>query len=294
MKKIIVYILCAVITLSFTACSNNSPSKDSTQKQTIGDNAQIPNPFVDCKTIADANKIVGFTVVAPKNLPTGYSQDTIRAIKDDLVEIIYVKGEKKISFRQGKDSKDISGDYNEYKESNTLTIGSLQVTIKGDNGEVNLAVWTDGDYAYAISSEGLDNNTISDMITSMKSDADDNVQIPNPFIDCATMADAKKQPVLPLLFPQKCRKVMYRSSFRPLKIIWYRFSIKMVKRKFSSAKRKAAKTSAVTTMNIKKTAQSPLAALRYLPKEMMVKLTQPHGLTESIPILLLPISVQQV
>ncbi len=206
MKKIIVFILCAVITLSFTACSNNSPSKDSTQKQTTGDNAQIPNPFVDCKTIADANKIAGFTVVTPKTLPTGYSQDTIRAIKDDLVEIIYVKGENKISFRQGKDSKDISGDYNEYKESNTLTIGSLQVTIKGDNGEVNLAVWTDGDYAYAISSEGLDNNTISDMITSMKSDADDNVQIPNPFIDCATMADAKKTADFTLTVPSKMPK----------------------------------------------------------------------------------------
>lgn len=203
MKKLIAIILSAVIAISVAACSNNSTSKDNLQKRTTGD--QIPNPWVDCKTITDAEKNVGFTLYAPEKIPIGYTQEAIRTMEKSLFEIIYVNGKNELRFRQGKGSKDISSDYNEYKESNTMTVGNLQVTTKGDNGKVSLATWTDGGYAFAISADGLDNTAISDMISSVKSDAGigDDDEIPNPFIDCATMADAKKTAGFTVTVPSK-------------------------------------------------------------------------------------------
>lgn len=203
MKKLIAITLCAVMTLSLTACSNNLPSKDNLQKQTDGD--QIPSPWVDCKTITDAEKNVGFTIYAPEKIPADYTQEAIRTMEKSLFEIIYVNGKNELRFRQGKGSKDISSDYNEYKESNTIAVGNLQVTTKGDNGKVSLATWTDGGYAFAISADSLDNTAISDMISSVNSDAgiggDDG--IPNPFIDCATMADAQKTAGFTITVPAK-------------------------------------------------------------------------------------------
>ncbi|MFV0326967.1 MAG: hypothetical protein ACK5LF_21745, partial [Bacteroides xylanisolvens] len=64
-----------------------------------------------------------------------------------------------------------SGDYNEYKENNTLTVGNLTVIVKGNGGKVNLATWVSGEFSFAISvnpgGKGLDNQAINDMISSM-------------------------------------------------------------------------------------------------------------------------------
>ena len=42
---------------------------------------------------------------------------------------------------------------NEYAETETVDAGGVSVTMKGENGLVKLAVWTNGDYSYALSVE---------------------------------------------------------------------------------------------------------------------------------------------
>ncbi len=186
MKKLIVITLCAVMTLSFTACFNNKPeAKDDPQKQT--NNVEIPNPWEGCENIADAGKLVGFTVTLPKTVPDGYTQKSIEAIKDNTVQIIYENGENQIVFRQAKGNDDISGDYTEYKENNTLTVGTLKVIAKGNDGKVNLATWISGEFSFAISAnpggKGLDNQAIIDMIGSMdiNNTSIGDVEISSPF-----------------------------------------------------------------------------------------------------------------
>lgn len=171
MKKLKIITICASMVLSLVACSNDSTVKDNSTKQTTEDNVQIPNPLIDCDTITDAEKIAGFTVVEPTNIPAGYTLDSIRAIKGGIIEINYMNGGNIFSYRQGKGSEDISGNFNEYKENNTITVGSLQVMTKGDNGKISVATWTSGEYTYAILAEGLDTTAISDMINSTLSDA---------------------------------------------------------------------------------------------------------------------------
>lgn len=115
MKKLIALTICAVMALSFAAYANNTPAKDNSQKQSIGKDVEIPNPWVDCKTIADAEKLAGVTLTLPKMIPEGFTQKSIETKKDGIVQIIYENGENEIIFRQSKASDDISGDYTEYK-----------------------------------------------------------------------------------------------------------------------------------------------------------------------------------
>lgn len=134
--------------------------------------AQIPNPFTDCQTIADAEKITGFAITVPEKMPSGYSQEAIRASENGLLEIIYVNGENEITIRKGKGSEDISGDYNAYQEIDTTPVDDLQVTTSGKAGNVNVATWLDGEYTFAICAnsgkEGIGMDVIKDMIRCIK------------------------------------------------------------------------------------------------------------------------------
>ncbi|MEA4847802.1 MAG: hypothetical protein VB106_11275 [Clostridiaceae bacterium] len=172
MKKLIAITLCAVMVLSFAACSINSPSKDNPQKEAIGGDVEIPNPFVDCDTMDDAEKIAGFNVTMPAKMPKGYVQKLIQAVENDMVQVFYEDGEKEILIRKAKGSRDISGDYNEYKENNTVSVGSLKVSTRGNNGKVNAATWVDGEYTYSITANlgetGLDASIINDMVGSIR------------------------------------------------------------------------------------------------------------------------------
>lgn len=176
MKKLIAITMC-VMTLSMTACGNTTTAKVDPQKQSASEvsteeTVQIPNPFVDCKTIEEAEKIAGFKAAVPQKMPDGYTQEAIRAVEHDLIEIIYGNGEKSIRIRKGKGSGDISGDYNTYKENNTVTVGKNQVTTKGNDGKVSVAVWEEGEYTYAVSADptedGLSSSAVNDIISSIQ------------------------------------------------------------------------------------------------------------------------------
>ena len=51
-----------------------------------------------------------------------------------------------IRIRKASGNEDISGDYTQYTDTNIATIGELKVTMKGENGQTNLATWTDNGY----------------------------------------------------------------------------------------------------------------------------------------------------
>lgn len=171
MKKLIVIALSAVMTLSVAAYTNNPPKQISGQAAE-GDSQQIPDPFEDCKTIAEAEKTAGFTLALPEKLPEGYVQKSIQAIKNDMIQVFYENGEKELLIRKAKGKEDISGDYNKYSENNTITVGSLQVSTRGNDGKVQVATWVKGEYAYSISAgyddAGLDTAVISDLVRGIR------------------------------------------------------------------------------------------------------------------------------
>lgn len=157
--------------------------------------ASMPNPFTDHTSLADAQKAAGFSIRIPETIQ-GVSANVFRTLGSELIEVIYLKDydaksdqtdaaadnrTSEISrteiarIRKGlydknsaADSADISGDYNTYSEVFTTKIGTREVTMKSDNGMVKTAIWTDGGYAYSISTDGISADEISALIAKIQ------------------------------------------------------------------------------------------------------------------------------
>ena len=146
MKKLFAVIMMLLTILSLAACGSSTASDE---PDIIG----MPNPFTDFNTLAEAEKQTGFYITLPDAI--GSSNNKIyRAMNDEMLEVIYVNGEDETGrIRKARGSEDISGDYNEYAETETVSVGGIDVLLKGDAGLVKLAVWTNDGYAYSVSSE---------------------------------------------------------------------------------------------------------------------------------------------
>ena len=150
MKKLLVFTVTAAMLLSLAACAQSAKpaakpdqpaqtetadSKNAQAETAETENVQIPNPWTDYDSKDDAVQAAGFDLTVPD-------------------EIIYASGEDETArIRKAPGADDVSGDYNEYAETETVDAGGVSVTMKGENGLVKLAIWTNGDYSYALSVE---------------------------------------------------------------------------------------------------------------------------------------------
>jgi len=183
MKKLIIIVLGTIVVISLvvvgaivvTPFATFNVSEENGE-QIAEETAQIPNPFIDCVTMEEAQKLAGFNMTIPDAMPEGYSRTAIRSVKNKEIEIIYLNGDSEIRIRKAIGSavgiEDISGDYTAYKEEKKIEIGNVNVTMKGDSGKVNASTWSDGGYVFAITSNcggiGLDSSIIGDMVNVVK------------------------------------------------------------------------------------------------------------------------------
>lgn len=142
-----------------------TPEQEKQAQEYSRQSAGIANPFQDCKTMEDAETIAGFSFTVPKSIK-GYPNQTIQAIKDDLIQVFYEndKGDQ-ILLRKGKGTSDITGDYNNYKDKTVKTVDGKKVTMNKKDGKVYSAWWTDGKYSYAV--DALDKGVSEAFITQM-------------------------------------------------------------------------------------------------------------------------------
>lgn len=216
MKKIIAFALSTVMALSLAACGDNNTAG--------GKSAEIPDPFTECDTMEDAAKLVGFDVAAPDAIDS-MDKSVIRVdTEGKLIEVIYggeAEEDEKVTIRKAEGSEDISGDYTQYANSDTVTIGDKAVTMKGDGDQVNVATWANGDYAYSItSSSAMSKVSMTDLISvvdgnepaaiggdpdtwgpALDSDDTTGVEIPDPFVECASLDEAAKATGFSMMAP---------------------------------------------------------------------------------------------
>lgn len=132
---------------------------------------QLPNPMISYKTVEEASKAVSFQV----KIPTALKDKQINAvniISGDLVQLDYADGTcyrvSGASLRKELGTGDISGDYNEYANVSTITVGSQSVTLKGDAAGVMLAVWGDDGNSFSIAFEkAVTADTVSTIVASV-------------------------------------------------------------------------------------------------------------------------------
>ena len=198
-KKWMALVLCAVLALSLVACgtsgnntqndttddtsnsttddttndtgSTNSGATDTdTSADTADGSTEIANPYVDCETLEEAGELAGFDISVPDEIDGGYTQGTIQAVENEMIQVIYTtEAGEEITLRKGTGTEDISGDYNEYAEENTLDVDGTSVTARGSDGLVYAATWTDGTYTYAITaSAGLESDSVSALVPSIQ------------------------------------------------------------------------------------------------------------------------------
>ena len=160
MKKVIALLLCVLGIASLAACGNASNDNPS--------NVQIPSPFADCDTLDDAAAISGFDMSAPDSID-GYDQRIIQAVENEMIQVSYQNGDESITIRKAAGTDDCSGDYNRYDETKEVAVGAITVTMKGSDGLVNDATWTNGDHAYAIVAfnSGLSLEAVTELIQSV-------------------------------------------------------------------------------------------------------------------------------
>ena len=125
---------------------------------------------MDCETLEEAGELAGFDISVPDEIDGGYTQGTIQAVENEMIQVIYTtEAGEEITLRKGTGTEDISGDYNEYAEENTLDVDGTSVTARGNGGLVYAATWTDGTYTYAITaSAGLESDSVSALVPSIQ------------------------------------------------------------------------------------------------------------------------------
>ena len=111
------------------------------------ENMQIANPVEEYGMSADslekAQEAVGFEIA----LPGSIAPENYIVINGEILEIDFDGG----YIRKATGSDDVSGDYNDYEDVKTADVSGREVTLKGNDGKIMLAIWADGDYTYCIS-----------------------------------------------------------------------------------------------------------------------------------------------
>ena len=89
-----------------------------------------------------------------------------------MIEVIYFNDtdNEGLRIRKAKGTDDISGDYNEYKDVETVKVGDVEVTEKGSDGDIAVVIWNDGTYSYAIDAgeAKLNSEAIANLIANIK------------------------------------------------------------------------------------------------------------------------------
>ena len=145
-------------TVSQTASDTSAP-----QEPIVGADPSTWSPFTDCESLAEAEDVAGFKLTIPESIE-GFTPSSYSVMKEyQLIQVDFNDDDNHyICIRKAIDDKDISGDYNVYNEKNEVTTDGIKVTLRGNDGKVCLATWTNGKYAYSIMYSSLSDDGRSD------------------------------------------------------------------------------------------------------------------------------------
>lgn len=118
----------------------------------------MPNPFIDTKTLEEAEEAAGFSITLPEVTEDGGTV-LYRAMQGQMIEVIFLDENQRELYRirKGKNLEDdISGVINETAESETVASDDLKITVVGaQKDKWEYAVWTEdaqdgAHYSYSI------------------------------------------------------------------------------------------------------------------------------------------------
>ncbi len=133
----------------------------------------MPNPFIEVKSLKEAEKKAGIKMSAPKKIK-GYEKISYEVDeKSKFIQVIYRKDDNNsITIRKAETQKDVSGDYNQYKNTKKVTVKSYKIKLQGNGKTYSLATWTKGKYSFSVgiynNGKGISLKQIKNIITQVK------------------------------------------------------------------------------------------------------------------------------
>lgn len=115
---------------------------------------QIPSPWVELDTMEQAAEKAGFGLTLPAEAEK-YAERVYQVMSAEngaMLEVLCRSGDDRLIIRKAPGTGDISGEYTPYGQETAADVGGVAVTLRGDGGLYRLAVWSEGDYAYSLSS----------------------------------------------------------------------------------------------------------------------------------------------
>ena len=134
----------------------------------------MPNPFTEVKSLKEAEKKTGIKMTAPKKIK-GYDKISYEIVKKDkFIQVNYSNDDdNSIIIRKAETKKDVSGDYNKYKNTKKVIVKSYKVKLQGNGKTYSLATWIKGKYSYSVgiyneNKEGMSLKQIKNIIGQVK------------------------------------------------------------------------------------------------------------------------------
>ena len=134
----------------------------------------MPNPFTEVKSLKEAEKKTGIKMTAPKKIK-GYDEISYEIVKKDkFIQVNYSNDDdNSIIIRKAETKKDVSGDYNKYKNTKKVTVKGYKIKLQGNGKTYSLATWTKGKYSYSVgiyneNKEGMSLKQIKNIIGQVK------------------------------------------------------------------------------------------------------------------------------
>lgn len=134
----VLFLFAAVITMSYKINVDNKPSV-----LTVPD---IREHF----SAKELSSNVGYEVKEVKNIPFKVEKITYVSYWGKMSEITYSGENNVLVFRMATSDEDVSGNYDKYNDIKNSRTGSYNVTIKGNNGLYNLAIWQFKHFSYSL------------------------------------------------------------------------------------------------------------------------------------------------
>ncbi len=109
-------------------------------------------PYLEVSSLEEAEEAAGFRMTVPETVLSG-ERVSIVVYDGNMIQVTYGTedgAETVCCIRKAEGTEDISGDYNEYTEVTTKILHGREVTLKGNDGTVSLAVWAADGYSYAV------------------------------------------------------------------------------------------------------------------------------------------------
>lgn len=119
------------------------------------------------ENVTELSEKVGFEVKDIENIPFEYESAEYISFFGEIAEITYTGESNTLTYRKGKGSEDVSGDYNTYKF--TANIEEYNATLSGNEKDLyNLIILHDDEYSYSLSFEnGVSEDEVINLLYSL-------------------------------------------------------------------------------------------------------------------------------